>query len=133
MGDEIQWSVEEDGEVKEGGSLTLRIRNNALFNSAGETVELEYYGSTEAYTPVRGESIGIPVTTIIDAPEMYGGFKVPVKGFDFETGEFDDPAVQEAYAAFLAAPEPEVEGESKDTTELMAIYLSTYYPDLPQL
>ena len=108
--------------------MTLRIRNNVLVNSDGGLVDLEYYGSTEAYTPVKGDSIGIPVTTIIDAPEMYGGFKVPVKGFDFDSGMFDDDAVQQAYERYQAAKD-----EEKDTTELMGLYLRTYYPDLPQL
>jgi hypothetical protein len=123
VGDEITWSIEEGGAAVDSGAITLKFLNNVLVNSAGDLQDLHFYSSSEAYNPVGGGPIGVVVTDIIDEPELYGGLKVPVKGW---TGsEFDNPTVQMAYLAFKAAP--------GDTTALQAAYLATYYPNLPQL
>lgn len=70
--------------------------------------------------------VGVKVATIIAEPELYGGYKVAVKGW---TGTvFDDANVQKAYEDYLAMNE-----DSRDATALQALYLSVYYPYLPQL
>jgi hypothetical protein len=125
VGDEISWEIAENGVVVQDGTHVLKIRQNVLINSAGPPEDLYYYGTQGAYNSVAGASVGVPVTTILNEAKLYGGYKVPVKGW---TGtQFDNAAVQAAYAAWEAAEEP------KDTTALQAAYLAAYYPDLPQL
>ena len=129
VGEEIQWSIQENGQQVGDGTHTLKIRNNILVHSSGELEELELYGSAEAYNPVKGDSIGVLVTTIINEPEVYGGYTIPVKGFDKDLDEFDNADVQAAYEAWMAAEDP----KEAESTALQAVYLATYYPDLPQL
>lgn len=126
VGDEIQWSIAENGTEVANGTTTMKIRNNILINSAGDPNDLAFYTSAEAYNPIGGDSVGIPVTDVIAEPELYGGYKVPVKGWS--GSEFDDADVQDAYESWENSTD-----EVKDTTALMAAYLAAYYPDLPQL
>ncbi len=126
VGDEIEWFITENDIRVIEGKITLRIRNNVFVNSAGALEDLHYYSSQEAYSPVKGDSVGVNITTIINEPDLYGGFRVPVKGWDGET--FDDPKVQEAYLAYQADTDSMQTGAS-----LQAVYLTAYYPDLPQL
>ncbi|KAG7345941.1 PhoD-like phosphatase [Nitzschia inconspicua] len=129
VGDTIEWSIEENGEQVADGTTTLSFRNTVLVNSDGELEDLHFYGTQDANNSVKGESVGVPVNVILNEPELYGGFSVPVKGWDGE--KFDNENVQTAYEAFLAAEA--ANATTADTTELQATYLSTYYPDLPQL
>ena len=125
VGDEIRWSIQEDGEEVANGSTLLKFRNTVLVNSQGPEEDLYHYGTQGAYNSVSGLSVGVDVIAVINEPEVYGGFKVPVKGW---TGNgFDDSGVQSLYEQYLAAEEP------RDATSLQAAYLSTYYPDLPKL
>ncbi|NJL59273.1 MAG: hypothetical protein HC887_06130 [Desulfobacteraceae bacterium] len=129
VGETIEWSIEEDGVQVADGTTELVFRNTVLVNSDGELEDLHFYGTQEAYVPVRGDSIGVPVNVILKEPELYGGYKVPVKGWDGE--QFDNDDVQAAYEAFLSS---EAENTTTaDVTALQAAYLSTYYPELPQL
>mmetsp|Transcript_115635 Transcript_115635/g.334051 ORF Transcript_115635/g.334051 Transcript_115635/m.334051 type:complete len:120 (-) Transcript_115635:51-410(-) len=118
--------ISEDGQEVAQGTHILKIRNNVLVNSDGDLEDLVLFGSAEAYNPIEGDSVGVTVVDIINEPEMYGGIEVPVKGWD--GSEFDNAEVQEAYMDYLND-----DSESKDTTRLMAVYLETYYPDLPRL
>jgi len=79
VGDAIPWSIKENDAEVASGTQSLKIRNNVLANSAGDLNDLVRYGTAEAYTPVGGNSVGVPVTDIINEPEFYGGFKVAVK------------------------------------------------------
>lgn len=126
VGDEIQWSIQENGVDVADGTTVLNYRNTVLVNSAGALEDLHFFGTQLAYLNVEGDSIGALITDIINEPELYGGYKVPVKGWNGE--EFEDADVQSSYVAWMEAGE-----ESKDPTELQAVYLATYYPDLPQL
>jgi hypothetical protein len=126
VGDEIEWLISEDDVQVAEGTITLAIRNNVLINSEGALEDLRYFSSLEAYYPVKGDFVGVNITTIMNEPELYGGFRVPVKGWNGE--EFDDPAVQEAYVAYEAEAELVEAGIA-----FQAAYLATYYPDLPQL
>jgi len=126
VGDEIQWTISENGVEQESGTTTLKFRNTVIFNSDGPIEDLYHFGTQEAYKPVKGDMVGVPVVNIIDEPPVYGGFTVPVKGWN--GSEFDNAAVQEAYIAYLAMDEAE-----KDTTALQSIYLTTYYPEIPKL
>ena len=47
------------------------------------------------------------VADIIAEPAMYGGYKVPVKGFDFDADSFTDGTVQALYEAYKADPTDE--------------------------
>mmetsp|Transcript_51766 Transcript_51766/g.166946 ORF Transcript_51766/g.166946 Transcript_51766/m.166946 type:complete len:539 (+) Transcript_51766:93-1709(+) len=64
-----------------------------------------------------------------------GGYKTPVKGFDFSTDSFDLASVQELYQQYRAVPGPtEDEGPSEDKlaakARLSAAYLRAYYPTI---
>ena len=98
-------------------------------NVASELEDMELYGSAEACNPVKGDSIGVLITTMINEPEVNGGYKVPVRGFDFDLEEFDNEDVQEASETWKAAEDP----KETESMSLLAVYLSTYYPNLPQL
>ena len=126
VGDEISWAILEDGNKVTDGSLTLKYQNNILINSDGELEDLYWFGTQAAYKDVTGDAIGVLVTTIINEPPLYGGHTVPVKGWN--GSEFEDTDVQAAYEAYMAD-----DSEEKDSTDLQAKYLATYYPDLPQL
>lgn len=129
VGDTIEWTIEEDGVEVADGSTTLVFRNTVLVNSDGELEDLHFYGTQDAYNTLRGESVGVTLNVILKEPELYGGFTVLVKGWD--GSQFDNEDVQAAYEVFLDAEA--ANATTADTTELQAVYLSTYYPDLPQL
>lgn len=118
VGDEISWAILEDGVEAVSGTVVLKIRNTVLYNSAGSLEDMYHFGTNEAYVPVGGSEVGVNVLDIINEPAMYGGFKVPVKGWN--GSGFDDAAVQAAY-------------ESGDRVSIQAAYLAAYYPDIPQL
>jgi len=122
IGDEIQWSIAENGVQVADGSITLKIRNNVLVNSDGEEEDLWHFGTQET---AHREHMGIPVTKIIQEPPLYGGYTVPVRGWDGSS--FDNAEVQAAYEAWVAA------NVTDDTAAIQAIYLNAYYPDLPKL
>ena len=62
------------------------------------------------------------VADIIAEPAMYGGYKVPVKGFDFDADSFTSGTVQALYEAYKADPTDETK------KALSTEYLTTYYP-----
>jgi hypothetical protein len=129
VGDTIEWSIEEDGVQVADGTTELIFRNTVFVNSDGKLEDLHFFGTQDSYSTVRGDTVGVPVNVIMKEPVLYGGFKVPVKGWDGD--QFDDEDVQAAYEEFLTA---EAENATTaDVTALQAVYLWTYYPDLPQL
>lgn len=126
VGDEITWSIKENDAKVAEGSTVLKIRNNVLVNSAGDIEDLWHFGTQQAYYDSAADAVGVPVTRIIEEPLLYGGFKVPVKGWD--GCEFDDPAVQAAYLEVL-----EQDADTQDTAPFMAAYIAAYYPDTPKV
>jgi hypothetical protein len=115
----------------------LKFRNNVLVNSDGPPEDLYYYNSQNAYNSVTGDSVGVLLAVVMDEPELYGGYKVPVKGWNGD--EFDNESVQAAYIAFLDAgglpAEEDVEDETRTEaiTMFQATYLAVYYPDIPRI
>lgn len=126
VGDEIAWSIKENGEKVAEGRTQLKFRNNVLVNSAGNLEDLWHFGTQQAYYNPDADYVGVPVTKIIEEPPLYGGYEVPVKGWN--GCSFDNNTVQEAYLAYLAQ-----EDDDQDTAPLMAAYIAAYYPNAPKV
>ena len=153
VGDTISWSITAFDNTSttvdfKSGTHTLLIRNNALIwpledveactmygSSAGGVGCVNFTSTRVSYSFVSGPTIGVAVADIVDEPVLYGGYKTPVKGFDFSTDSFDLASVQELYQQYRAVPGPtEDEGPSEDKlaakARLSAAYLRAYYPTI---
>ena len=58
-------------------------------SSAGGIGCVNFTSTRVSYSFVSGPTIGVAVADIVDEPVLYGGYKTPVKGFDFSTDSFD--------------------------------------------